>query len=487
MAMSQTVSFADAATVPLYLRVAEELAGLIEAGQLKPLERVPSVRSLAGQRGVSLTTAVAALRSLEQRGLIEARPQSGFFVARRRPRLGEPVAARLPHKARLVGVKALLERLREASSDPQIVRLGQAIVSAELFPERRLRHELAQAVRRLPRLLTTYETRPAGSAALRHEIVRRYAQLGAALDEDELTITNGCMEAVSLALRAVARPGDTIAVESPTYFGILQMAEALGLKVVEVPVHPRTGLDLEALSDLLGSRAGRELKACLTIPSFNNPTGALMSPARRRELVQLCRAADIALIEDDIYGDLQHAGPRPLPAKAQDRDGRVILCSSFSKSLAPGARVGFIAGGRWSEEIRATKFVASITTAPLQQEMIAGFLRSGGYERHLLSLRRALAAQVEQMSRLVESGFPPNTRITRPQGGFVLWVELAEEIDTVALYEQARLAGVDFVPGALFSASGRYGNCLRLNCGFPVTAAVETAVRRLGELVGTRS
>lgn len=483
--MAETVSSKELATVPLYLQLADELARLIEGGQLQPLERVPSVRRLALQRGVSLTTAVAALRTLEQRGLIEARPQSGFFVAQRAPRLAEPTAPRLPHRARLVGMQALLERLREASADPNVVRLGQALPAAELFPERQLRRELNRAARRT-RLITSYETRAAGTPALRHEIARRYAQIGAAVPEDELVITNGCMEALNLALRAVAGPGDTIAVESPTYFGLLQVAESLGLKVVEVPVHPRHGLDVEALSELLGSRAGRDIRACVTITSFSNPSGALMPEGRRRELVRLCRSADIALVEDDIYGDLQHAGARPLPAKTWDRDGRVLLCSSFSKSLAPGARIGFVAGGRWSEQIRAARFVASVATAPLQQEMLAGFLRSGGYERHLLSLRRALATQVAQVSRLVEESFPADTRLTRPRGGFVLWVELPGGVDTLALYDEARQAGVDFVPGALFSASGRYGNCLRLNCGYPVTPAIESAVRRLGGLVSTR-
>lgn len=468
---------------PLYERVATDLAGLIAGGQLQPLERVPSVRRLAAQHGISITTAVASLRSLEERGLIEARPKSGYFVARRKPQLAEPGAVAVPRGARLVGAQAMLRRLIEASLDPQVARLGQGIPDAALFPQRALQRCLLSVVRRAPDMFATYALRTEGSPALRTQIVRHYAQLGARIDADELLVTNGCSEALHLAVRAVAQPGDTIAVESPTYFGFLQTVENLGVKIVEIPVHPRDGLSIEQLRSLLDSRAGWDIRACVTIPNFSNPSGASLSLRRKRELVALCRDADIALIEDDICGDLQHQGPRPLPCKTFDRDGRVLLCSSFSKSLAPGARVGFIAAGRYREALRAAKHVSTGATAPLQQEMIAEFMRSGGYERHLRKLRRAFTQQVERASQLVQAAFPADTRISRPQGGFVLWIELAAGIDTLELYERASRVGVDFVPGSLFSASGRYRNCLRLNCGYPLTASAEAAIRRLGTLI----
>jgi len=287
-------------------------------------------------------------------------------------------------------------------------------------------------------------------------------------------------------VRAVARPGDTIAVESPTYFGFLQTAENLGVKVLEVPMHPRDGLVIESLRELLGTRAGQSVRACMVTPNFSNPTGASMPDARKQELVQLCREADIALIEDDIYGDLPHAGARPLPCKAFDTDGRGLLCSSFSKSLAPGARIGFIAPGRYRDTARAIKQMLSGATAMPAQEMLAAYLASGRYERHLRRMRQRCAEQVSRISQDVENAFPPGTRLSRPQGGFVLWLELPGEADTYRLYDEANRIGVDFVPGALFSASGRYGNCLRLNCGFPVSAETSAAIRQLGRLAARR-
>jgi DNA-binding transcriptional MocR family regulator len=468
---------------PLYLQVAADLAALIDGGQLAPAQRVPSVRELARQRGVSLTTAVASLRNLEQRGLIQARPQSGYFVAPRGRQLAEPRDARLPRAARLVGMQAMINRLAEASLDPQIARLGQAVPDAALFPQRQLQRALNRGLRQQCRVLTDYDLRIAGSPLLRQEIVRHYARIGLALDDEELIITNGCTEAVNLALRCVLRRGDTLAVESPTYYGFLQIIESMGVKVIEVPSRPREGLNVEVLRGLLAAPGGKSIRACLMVGSFNNPSGGTLSDTDRRALLQLCRQADLTLIEDDVYGDLQHDGARPVPAKRFDRDGRAILCSSFSKTLAPGARVGFIAGGRYTEELRAAKYLASLATAGLQQEMLAHYLRSGHYPRHLARMRRSLATQVEQVSALVARHFPAATRISRPAGGFVLWVELPEEIDTLALYERARREGIDFVPGPLFSASGRYRNCLRLNCGLPVTPAVEAAVRGLGAML----
>jgi DNA-binding transcriptional MocR family regulator len=471
---------------PLYLAVAEELAASIAAGQLPARSRVPSVRSLARQRGISINTAVASLRVLERRGLIEARPRSGYFIAARREPPPLPAAVSLPRTARLAGTRAMLRRLADASLDPAIVRLGEALPDPQLFPHAALRASLARVARRTPLQLATYPRRRDGSPALLAQVAAHYGRIGAWLDAGELVITNGCMEALALALRAVARPGDTIAVESPTYFGFLQLAEDLGVKVLEVPMHPEQGISIPALRELLAGRAGREVRACVTIANFSNPTGALLPEARKRELVRLCREADIALIEDDIYGDLALDGSRPKPCKAFDTDGRVLLCSSFSKMLAPGARVGYIAAGRHAEEVRAMKQVISGATAMLPQEMLADYLAAGRLARHLSRLRARCAAQLARLSGLVQDHFPPGTRLSRPRGGFVLWAELPGEVDTLALYERARGAGIDYVPGALFSASGRYRNCLRLNAGFPVTADTERAIARLGALLSGR-
>jgi DNA-binding transcriptional MocR family regulator len=477
--MSQAESLPAA---PIYARLADELGALIGNGQLRAGERLPSVRRLSRQKRISATTAVAALRSLESRGLVEARPQSGYFVKARAPQTREPAITRPPGAARLVGVDNLMVRMIDAAQNPDIAPLGAAAPDPAWFPVQRLQRVIAATARRHPELLVTCCQYYAGLDSLRHQVARHYAALGCAVAQDEVVISNGCTEALNLALGVVATPGDTIAIESPSYYGFLQIIEKRGLKALEIATHPREGLSVDALEHALASRAGRSVKACLLSTSFSNPMGASMPEREKRRLVELCERHGIALIEDDVYADLQHAGPRPLPAKAYDRSGNVMLCSSFTKTLAPGARIGWVFGGRYAEEIRLRKFAASGASPAILQEALAELLRSGGYERHLLKLRRCYAEQVARTAAAVCEYFPAGTRLTQPGGGFVIWLELPGRIDTLALYEKALQQGVTFAPGPLFSASGRYGSFLRLNCGRMWTPGIEHALMRLGQL-----
>jgi DNA-binding transcriptional MocR family regulator len=477
--MTETETLSSA---PIYTQLADELCLLIGNGQLLPGERLPSVRRLSRQKRVSATTAIAALRSLESRGLVEARPQSGYFVRARGKPSAEPAMTRPPAAPKTVGVDNLMVRMIDAALDPAIAPLGTAAPDPAWFPVRRLQRVIASTVRRHPELLATCCPYYAGLETLRHQVARHYAALGCVVAQDEVVITNGCTEAINLALAAVAQPGDTVAIESPSYYGFLQIIQKRGLQALEIATHPRDGLSVDALEAALASRAGRSVKACLVSPNFSNPMGSSMPEGEKRRLVELCERHGVTLIEDDVYSDLQHAGPRPLPAKVYDRSGNVILCSSFTKTLAPGARVGWIFGGRHAEEIRLRKFAVSGATPAILQEALSEMLRSGGYERHMLKLRRAYAAQVAQMSAAVCEHFPEGTKITQPGGGFVIWVELPGRIDTLALYEKALSAGVNFAPGPLFSASGRYRSFLRLNCGRMWTPAIEGALIRLGKL-----
>jgi DNA-binding transcriptional MocR family regulator len=288
------------------------------------------------------------------------------------------------------------------------------------------------------------------------------------------------MEALHLALRAVTQPGDVIAVESPTYYGLLQLIESLGLRVVEIPAHPGVGLDLAALEEAL---AHHRVRAVLAMPNFNNPLGSLMPEANKKELVELLARREIPLIEDDLYGDLQHQGERPRAAKAFDRDGNVLLCGSVSKTIAPGFRVGWIAPGRHRERVEALKFAQSVGTPQLLQVAVAELMEAGGYDRHLRKMRAALADQVQRMREGVGALFPPGTRVSRPQGGFVLWVELPHGVRALDVHQRALAARISVAPGPIFSARGKFSGYLRLSCGHPFTPEVEGALRTLGQIV----
>ena len=468
---------------PLYQQLSEELSTLIQRGQLKTGERLPSVRRLAAQRQVSLSTALQALRTLENCGLVEARPQSGYFVRQRAPQLAEPMVSRPPRSAGYVGITGMVAKVREAAQDPKIVPLGTASPAPELFPAQRLQRLFSSVIRRRPLALTTYGF-SSGNAAFRHELARRYLEWGVNLAERELVITHGCTEAVGLALRAVSAAGDTIALESPSFYGTLQTIESLKLKVIEIPTHPREGMSLEALEVVLRHH---DIKAVVVMANVSNPLGSIMPTERKQKLVAMTETCGIPLIEDDIYGDLAFDQPRPLPLKAFEREGGVMLCSSFSKTLAPGLRIGWIAPGKHLAKIEILKFINTLTTPEVPQVALALYLAAGGYDHHLRKVKRAFAQQVRQMTDAVTASFPEGTRVTRPLGGFVVWAELPGDIDTMRLYDDAVAQGFSFAPGRIFSASERYRNCLRLSCGHPWSPEREQAIVKLGRLIATHA
>jgi len=464
-----------------YEKLAGDLEGMISSGVLRHGDRLPSLRRLAEERRLSLSTVVQALRQLEDRGLVEARPQSGYFVRRALSLRAEPAPRSTPEAAVAVDVTQRLVRVLQAGARPGIAPLAAALPHPSLLPVAALQRLYAGVARRHPKLLEGGSHINMDEPALIRQIVRRSLAWGGPLAGDEIVVTNSCTEALGLCLRAVTRPGDTVAVESPAYYLMLQLLETLGLRALEIPTDPRTGISVEALD--LATRDGR-VAACLLVPNASNPLGSVMPEAKKRLLAALTAARGVAVIEDDIYGDLCFDSQRPWPIKAFDTAGNVMLCSSFSKSLSPSLRIGFVAAGRYRQAIALQKTLTSGGTNPITQHVLAEYLDSGAYERHLRSLRRSYEQQVERMRQAVTRHFPAETRITQPQGGFVLWLELPEEVDATALHERALGQGLAFVPGELFSASGMYRNCLRLNCGNPHAPEIEDAVRRLGQLIG---
>jgi DNA-binding transcriptional MocR family regulator len=464
----------------LYEQVADRLCDAIATGTLRPGDRLPSVRQLSNQERVSISTVLQAYVHLESLGLVETRPQSGHYVRRReRPRPAEPQVSRPATTASPVSVSALVSRVYRAAGDPRVVQLGASIPSPELLPTQRLNRELATLAREAGDLAVEYDM-PPGCLELRQQIARRSLEWGCSLSPDDFITTCGASEAVYLALRVVARAGDTIAIDSPAYYGTLQAIESLGLRALEIPSHPRHGLELEALEAALDKR---RVAALLTVPSFSNPLGSCMPEEHRQRLVALLARHDIPLIEDDIYGDLFFGPERPRTCKAFDTEGRVLLCGSFSKTLAPGYRVGWIAPGRYRERVELLKFAQTVATATLPQLAIASFLRSGGYDRHLRALRRRLAAQMEQMTEAIAEHFPEGTRVTRPTGGSLLWVELPSTVDALALHSRALEAGIGIAPGPIFSAQPqRYSHFIRMSYSQPWSPRIEAAVATLGSL-----
>jgi len=465
---------------PLYAALADSLQHLIELGTLRAGHRVPSVRRMSLQRDVSIATVIQAYTQLENRGFLEARPQSGYYVRPRMPlETPEPRMAKPMAKASYVGVDDLTAEVMTLSMDPSYLPFGAACPDPTLFPTKKLARLLGAVGRDDPSLLARSAMNWAYEPLAR-EIARRYLQAGAPLDHDELVVTVGCAEAITLSLRAVAKPGDTIALESPAYFGFLDTIQSLNLKALEIPAEPRGGLSLEALREALQRN---EVKALMVMPAFQNPLGCTMTDEKKEKLYAMLAEFDVPAIEDDIYSDLHFGERRPKPLKAWDADGRVLLCSSFGKSLAPSLRVGWCAPGRYLERVRRLKFTNTLGTPIVLQKTVSDFLRNGGYDHHLRSIRRAYQNQVHFFSNAILRLFPAGTRLSRPQGGFVLWVEFPSGVDTLKLFREALAHRINTAPGALFSVKkDRYRHCLRMNCGIPWSAAVESGLRTVGEL-----
>ena len=465
-------------TAPLYHRLADHIQELIRSGTLRSGDRVPSVRRLSQQQGVSVATVLQAYQRLEGIGLIEARPQSGFYVRRAPAAVQEPAASRPPRRALTVDVNDLADAVLSAANDPEVVSFGAGCPSAELFPLERMRRVLASRARRDRGAFGRYGL-PPGTEALRRAVARRALEWGCRLDPGNLVTTTGCIEALNLALRAVTRPGDLVALESPTYYGFLQILQTLGLRALEIPTHPRHGISLEALEVALGAH---RVKALLVMPNVSNPIGASMSEPAKKKLVELAEASGVPLIEDHIYADLQFGAAPPRAAKAHDRSGNVMLCGSFSKTLAPGLKAGWIEAGCWRDRVRMLKFVASGGQNELVEATVADLLDSGGYERSLRQLRRRFAAQVDTARAVIAEAFPRGTRVTRPSGAYILWIELPKACDSVALFERLLERGISIAPGPMFSATQRYRNFVRISVGQAWNERHERALREIGRL-----
>lgn len=462
----------------LYESVALRLAGLIEKGAYRAGDRVPSVRQVSQQQRMSVTTVVAAYRMLEDRGFIEARPQSGYYVkSRGLEHCLEPEVCEPHREPTEVSVAELVLMVQRDMGRPHLVQLGIVVPPADLLPGERMGKALAVAARQLKRGVSYYAP-PAGVEPLRKQLARRIAALDCDVSPDDIVVTSGAQEAIMICLRAICKAGDTVAVESPTYHGVLQAIESLGLRALELPGNPREGISLEALRDALEEN---KVQAVFLITNYSNPRGSLMPDAAKRELVEMLTQHDVPLIEDDVSGDLSHSNQRPTVAKAHDTRGLVLLISSVSKTLAPGFRVGWAMPGRYRERVEYLKMVTSIANATAPQLAIADFLAAGSYDRFLRGIRPVYAHRLEAMTRAILAHFPSPTRVTRPAGGYTLWVELPREVDSLRLYAAALKAGITFSPGPLFSAKGRYRNCLRINSAF-WSPEVERAIATLGRL-----
>lgn len=466
----------------LYLYIAEAIEQQILDNVLHVGDRLPSVRNLSVHHNVSVGTALQAYYHLEGKGLIESRPQSGYFVRFNPARFPQrPEKSRPSHALRTKNVDAIISEVYDDWTDQRVTRFSLSVPAPEILPLAALNKAMLQAVRELPACGTSYEP-VKGNALLRRQIARWALNWEGRLGEEDLITTAGCMNAISYCLMSLTQRGDTIAVESPAYFGTLRLLNSLGLRVLELPTHPDTGVDPD---DVKKALQRYDLKACLFVTNFSNPLGFCIPDEQKKALVDLLEFHGVPLIEDDLYGDVYFGKKRPKSCKSFDESGNVLWCSSISKTLAPGYRVGWVAPGKHYDQVKRLKLYHSITSAALEQAAIANFLATGRYEHHLRRLRSTLHSNSLHYIRAVGDFFPEGTKVSHPTGGFILWVELPKQVDTYQLYQEAIVHKISIAPGAMFSLQDRYQNCMRLSFGMPWTPELERSLKKLGSIIKT--
>ena len=464
----------------LYRQVIDLIAEHIETGTLGPGDRLPSLRKMSQSTGVSVPTVRQAYIELERQRRVESRPQSGFYV---RPQAANDMvcpAPSSPGKPVSLCCRPLMERVYDGINNPDLVPLGIANPCMAKPAAKTLHRAMKRVMARAEERSLGYST-TLGEPTLRRQIAYHYLDtIGAQVEPENIAITNGGQEALLLALKAVASAGDVIAVETPTYHGLLELIDSLGMLAVEVETCPEEGV---TLGELRRTLENHPVKACMFSTTLANPLGVTMPEEDRRKLVAMIDEFDTILIEDDVYGDLRFDGCRPIPAQFLTNSPRIITCGSFSKTAAPGYRIGWVVTERYMDAITRLKRAFSCSSGLIQQLTLADFLASGDYNRHLKTLRPLLKRNADRMSALVAEHFPAETRTSRPVGGSVLWLELPKQVDSQQLFDDAMAAGISIAPGRIFSPSKRYSNFVRLSYGHPWTEKTENAIRWLGQRV----
>ncbi len=463
----------------LYIQVADRIKNWINEGTYLPGSKIPSMRQLSTKLNVSVSTVIQSYQLLERLGFIEAKPQSGYYV-KIQPLLNEAgIHTKPAYAPRFIQTNNTFLDIIRSCGNPALLPLGAANIHHSLLPTESLQKSLVRVTKEKGPAIMNYEMGE-GNWMLRQELAKRSIEMGADISPDNIIITTGCTEALNLALRVLTNPGDIVAVESPTYHGQLYIMERLGLKILELPASSQEGLDLDIFEEKLSKF---EVKAVLVTPSFSNPLGSLMSDENKKRLVQICSKHNVHLIEDDIYAELKFEGTRPRSLKSFDTKDQVTYCSSFSKHLTAGFRIGWlIPPKKFMNEFEMLKFANTIAANTAAQLALADYLKNSNHDRQMRKLRQTLSQNMHLFSKKILECFPEGTKITSPKGGCVLWVEFPKGVDAIELHRKALKHKISIIPGPVFSASGKYQNCIRLNTGTVWSNEIEKALEKIGRL-----
>ncbi|RAU37974.1 PLP-dependent aminotransferase family protein [Enterobacter sp. RIT418] len=461
-----------------YQRLAQQIISQIELGVWLPGDKLPSLREQVASSGMSFMTVGHAYQMLESQGHIVARPQSGYYVASR-PTLQLPSPPAQVIRDDVVDINTYIFDVLQASRDASVVPFASAFPDPRLFPLQQLNRSLAN-VSKTATAMSVIENLPPGNVELRHAIARRYAQQGMNISPDEIVITAGALEALNLSLQAVTEPGDWVIVENPCFYGALQALERLKLKALSVATDVREGIDLNALEQALNEYP---VKACWLMTNSQNPLGFSLSAEKKARLIALLASHNVTLIEDDVYSELYFGREKPLPAKAWDTQDMTLHCSSFSKCLVAGFRIGWVAAGKHARRIQQLQLMSTLSTSSPMQLALVDYLATKRYDAHLRRLRRTLAERKQQAWQSLLRHMPAGVNIHHSDSGYFLWLELPARLDAGALSEKALAHHISIAPGKMFSTSNVWAPFFRFNTSWAWGEREELAVQQLGKLI----
>ncbi|MDD9305210.1 MAG: PLP-dependent aminotransferase family protein [Desulfobacter sp.] len=467
----------------LYSDLADQIQARIESGGFKISEKLPSLRALCQSTGYSMTTVFQAYVELEKRGVVESRDRSGYFIKPRLKRLKDRAQmTREEMVPRKINLDDLIHQLTEDMGDPQILNLGGVMVAPEHLPVKRLHNQLKAIPQdQIPRIIAGY-AHPQGVTLLRHQISNLLFPIIPGVKIEDIIITNGCTEALSLSLKAVSKPGSTIIVESPTDPWLRQTIKDSNMFTLEIPANPETGMDLTALEKIIHQE---KISACIVNPNCQNPLGFIMPDAHKRKLAELCFQKQIPIIENDVTGDLYFGETRPFPIKKWDHHNNVIYCSSFSKVLAPGLRIGWVIPGRFKQIVKRMKLNRSLISPTLSQTLVANYLKEGTYNRHLRQLRKKIKLQHTLCARALNRYLPLNVRMSSPKGGLCIWIELPQGVEGRKVYYEAIKKGISILPGFLCTSFNTYDRFIRIGYGGVWNDTMDNAIEKIGQIITT--
>jgi DNA-binding transcriptional MocR family regulator len=468
---------------PIYINLANKIILMIDNGIYKIGDKLPSLRSLEKTHNVSVGTIIQAFNYLIDKNLISSKERSGYFVKNKSIKKLAIVPESLPISLseQTVRIDKFLQKMQKKEDRRDFVSFANALPDNRLLPFNGIKRAIQNTSRDLTASYLDLGQHN-GNSKLREEIAKRSFLWNGNFHQDEILITNGASEALLCCLKAVTKRGDTVLVQDPCYYGIMQILECLDLKLATIQSHPKTGIKVE---DVKAITEKINIKACLFVSNFNNPDGASIDKQTKKQLANFANSNKIPIIEDDLYGEIYFSGSRPDTIKTYDKNGWVMYCSSFSKTLVPGFRIGWCIPGRFIDEVSRIKWIHNGSTGNFSQQVLQQLLSSGTYDRHLRKYRLHLYKNLQQTAKLIEQYFPDGTKISRPNGGLALWIQLPKYLNTLELYDQIFNQGISYAPGELFSVKKEYDHYLRLSYCNIWETKTEKALQKLGQLFCT--